>query len=202
MKMPTPKGVITVFGNQQEARNIEKGHTPGQTNIYQVKTADERTEAYKEAKRDKERIEIAADGETKKVYLDDMPDREVTIGANLSVEEDRDLVQFLNKNKDVFAWSAKDLQGVDRDIIEHSLETDKKIPPKKQKLRKMSEEKVKAVEAEVQRLQDAQVIREVKYPIWLANTVLVKKKNGKWRMCVDFTDLNKACKKTISPWKG
>jgi hypothetical protein len=70
---------------------------------------------------------------------------------------------------------------------------------KKQKLRKMSEEKVKAVEAEVQRLQDAKVIREVKYPVWLANTVTVKKKNGKWRMCVYFTDLNKACKKDDFP---
>jgi hypothetical protein len=69
------------------------------------------------------------------------------------------LVQFLNKNKDVFVWSAKDLQGVDRVIIEHALKTDERIPPKKQKLRKMSEEKVKAVEAEVQRLQDAKVIR-------------------------------------------
>jgi hypothetical protein len=75
------------------------------------------------------------------------------------------------------------------------LETDERIPPKKQKLRKMSDEKVKAVEAEVQRLQDAKVIREVKYPVWLANTVQVKKNNGKWRMCVDFTDLNKASKK-------
>jgi hypothetical protein len=199
MKMPAPKGVITVIGNQQEARNIEKGHTPGQTNVYQLKTADEKKETYEEAKRNKQKIEIAADDETKKVYLDDMPDRAVTIGAHLSAEEDRDLVQFLNKNKDVLAWSAKDLQGVDRDIIEHALETDEKIPPKKQKLRKMSEEKVKAVEAEVQRLQDAQVIREVNYPIWLANTVPVKKKNGKWRMCVDFTDLNKHARKTIFP---
>jgi ribosomal protein S4E len=65
----------------------------------------------------------------------------------------------------------------------------------------MSEEKVKAVEAEVQRLQDAKVTREVKYPVWLANTVPVKKKNGKWRMCVDFTDLNKACKKDDFPLK-
>jgi hypothetical protein len=167
--------------------------------VYQLKTTDEKNETYEEAKRDKEKIEIAADGETKKVYLDYMPDRAVTIGAHLSAEEDKDLVQFLNKNKDVFAWSAKDLQGVDRDIIEHVLETDEKIPPKKQKLRKMSEEKVKAVGAEVQRLQDAQVIREVKYPVWLANTVPVKKKNGKWRMCVDFTDLNKACKKDDFP---
>jgi hypothetical protein len=88
----------------------------------------------------------------KKVYLDDMPDRAVMIGAHLSPEEENELAQFLNKNKDVFAWSAKDLQGVDRDIIEHVLETDDKITLKKQKLRKMSEERVKAVEAEVQRL--------------------------------------------------
>jgi hypothetical protein len=107
----------------------------------------------------------------------------------------------LNKNKDVFAWSAKDLHGVDRDIIEHTLETDKKIILKKQKLKKMSEEKVKAVEVEVQRLQDAKVTKEVLYPVWLANTVPVKKKNGKRRMCVDFTDLNKACKKDDFPWE-
>jgi hypothetical protein len=123
-----------------------------------------------------------------------MPDRAVTIGAHLNPEEEKELIQLLNKNKDVFAWSAKDLQGVDRDVIEHTLETDEKIMPKKQKLRKMFEEKVKAVEAEVQRLQDAKVIREVKYPVWLANTIPVKKKNGEWRMCIDFIDLNKACK--------
>jgi hypothetical protein len=58
---------------------------------------------------------------------------------------------------------------------------------------------VKAVEAEVQRLQDVKVIREVLYPVWLANTIPVKKKKGKWTMCVDFTDLNKACKKDDFP---
>jgi hypothetical protein len=67
--------------------------------VYQLKTADEKKETYEEARRDKEKIEVAADGETKKVYLDDMPDRAVTIGANLSVEEDRDLVQFLKKTR-------------------------------------------------------------------------------------------------------
>jgi polyhydroxyalkanoate synthesis regulator phasin len=128
-----------------------------------------------------------------------MPNRAVTIGAHLSPEEENELKQFLNKNKDVFAWSSKDLQGVDRDIIEHTLETDEKITLKKQKLKKMSEEKVKAVEAEVQRLQDVKVIREVLYPVWLANTIPVKKKNGKCRMCVDFTYLNKACKNDDFP---
>jgi hypothetical protein len=63
----------------------------------------------------------------------------------------------------------------------------------------MSGEKVKAVEAEVQRLHDVKVIIEVLYPVWLANTVPIKKKNGKWRMCVDFTDLNKSRKKDDFP---
>jgi hypothetical protein len=179
MNIPAPKGVITVFGDQQEARNIEKGHTLGQTNMYQLNSSEEQKEPYIEAKQYKEKIEIAADGETKKVYLVDIPDKAVMIRAHLSPEEENELIQFLNKNKDVFTWSAKDLQGGDRDIIEHTLEIDEKITPKKQKLRKMSKEKVKAIEAEVQRLQDAKVIKEVLYSVWLANTVPVKKKNRK-----------------------
>jgi hypothetical protein len=163
--------------------------------VYHLNSTEEKKEPYVEAKRDKVKVKIVADGETKKVYLDDMLDRAVVIGAHLSPEEEKELIEFLNKNTDVFAWSAKDLQGVDRDIIEHTLDTNEKITLKKLKLRKMSEEKAKVVEAEVQRLQDAKVIREVMYPVWLANFVPVKKKNGKWRMCVDFTDLNKACKK-------
>jgi hypothetical protein len=42
MKIPAPKGVITVFSDQQEARNIEKGHSPGQANVYQLKTTEEK----------------------------------------------------------------------------------------------------------------------------------------------------------------
>ena len=99
----------------------------------------------------------------------------------------------------MFAWSASDLRGVSRDIIEHKLDIDSKVQPKKQKLQKMSDDKVAAVKAEVQRLLDAKVIREVKYSTWLANTIPVKKKNGKWQMCIDFTDLNKACPKDDFP---
>ena len=48
-------------------------------------------------------------------------------------------------------------------------------------------------------MQNAEFIREVYYPDWLANVVMVKKANGKWRMCVDFTDLNKTCPKDSYP---
>jgi hypothetical protein len=63
----------------------------------------------------------------------------------------------------------------------------------------MSKEKVEAVKAEVQRLLDTGFIREVTYPQWLANVVMVRKKNGKWRMYTDFTDLNKCCPKDVFP---
>jgi len=46
---------------------------------------------------------------------------------------------------------------------------------------------------------NADHIREIQYPEWLANVVLLKKTNGKWRMCVDFTELNKACPKDSYP---
>ena len=117
----------------------------------------------------------------KKVPLDKhLPVRQVTISATPEPEEEHKLLEFLNKNKDVFAWSVSDLRSVSRDIIEHKLDIDPKIKPKKQKLRKMSDDKVTAVKAEVQRLLDSKVIREVKYPTWLANTVPVKKE--KWQM--------------------
>jgi hypothetical protein len=119
-------------------------------------------------------------------------DQAVVIGSDLSPGEEGALIQFVQKNRDVFAWSAKDLTGVDRNFIEHKLNIDASVKPRRQKLRKMCDDKVVAVKSEVQILLDANVIREVMYPKWLANTVPVKKKNGKWRMCIDFTDLNKA----------
>ena len=44
-------------------------------------------------------------------------------------------------------------------------------------------------------MKEAEAIKEIFFPKWLANTVVVKKKNGKWRVCVDFTNLNRACLK-------
>jgi hypothetical protein len=59
----------------------------------------------------------------------------------------------------------------------------------------MSDENGAAAKAELLRLLDVGFIREVLYPNWLANVIMVKKKNGKWRMCMDFTNINKCCLK-------
>jgi hypothetical protein len=107
-------------------------------------------------------------------------DKIVCIGTEASQEEQAKLLGFLDKNSDVFAWSTFDLLGVSRDVIEHRLQVSPHARLKKQKLRKMAEEKVKEAKTEVQRLLDAGFIREVKYPQWLANVVMVRKKKGKW----------------------
>jgi hypothetical protein len=68
---------------------------------------------------------------------------------------------------------------VSRDIIEHKLDINPNFRPKKQKLRKLAEDIIQVAKAEVQRLLDAKVIEEVQFTTWLANIVMVKKKNGK-----------------------
>ena len=73
------------------------------------------------------------------------------------------------------------------------------ITPKRQPPRRPSKEHVEAVKSEVTKLKQAGAIQEVFYPQWLANTVVVKKKTGKWQVCVDFTDLNKVCPKDPFP---
>jgi hypothetical protein len=129
------------------------------------------------------------------LLYEDIAEQKVLLGSQLSKEQEKNLRRFLFNNKDVFAWSANDLCGVNRDVIEHSLNVDPSFRPRKQRLWKMSDDKVEDARNEVKRLLSAGVIREVKYPEWLANTVMVKKANGKWRMCIDFTDLNKSLSK-------
>ncbi|XP_050278039.1 uncharacterized protein LOC126719545 [Quercus robur] len=67
------------------------------------------------------------------------------------------------------------------------------------KKRVFAPEQDKAIAEEVRKLLEANFIREVYYPDWLANMVMVKKANGKWRICVDFTDLNRAFPKDSYP---
>jgi hypothetical protein len=109
------------------------------------------------------------------------------------------LVDFLRANVEIFAWSPSDMPGILRDVAEHSLDIRAGARPVKQHLHRFDEEKRRAIGEEVHKLTAAGFIKEVFHPEWLANPVLVKKKGGKWRMCVDYTGLNKACPKVPYP---
>ena len=87
------------------------------------------------------------------------------------------------------------MPGISPEVIQHKLNVDLGRKPIQQRRRTFASERDQAITKEVTKLLTAGFIREVYYPEWLANVVLVKKANGKWRMCVDFTDLNKACPK-------
>ena len=97
------------------------------------------------------------------------------------------------------AWSHADMPGIDPEIIMHKLQVDPLHQPVRNKRRKFAPERDAIINNEVKSLLGEGFIREVQYPEWLPNVVVVKKKNGKWRDCIDFTDLNKSCPKDPFP---
>jgi hypothetical protein len=109
------------------------------------------------------------------------------------------LVDFLRTNADIFAWSPSDMSGILSEVAEHSLDILPHSRAMQQRLRRFDEERRRAIGVELRKLLEAGFIKEVFHPTWLANPVLVKKKNGKWSMCVDYTSLNKACPKVPFP---
>ena len=88
---------------------------------------------------------------------------------------------------------------IDPSVTVHRLNVSPIFPPIRQKKRVFAQERDQAIAEKVRKLQDAEFVRVVYYPDWLANMVMVKKANGKWRMCVDFIDLNKVCPKDSYP---
>ena len=91
------------------------------------------------------------------------------------------------------------MSGIDPSVIVHRLNMNPASSPIRQKKRVFTQERDKVIVEEVKKLLEADFIREVHYPDWLVNIVMVKKAKRKWRMCVDFTDLNRACPKDSYP---
>ncbi|WVY89245.1 hypothetical protein V8G54_034759 [Vigna mungo] len=180
MKFPSGKGEIcTVRADQKTAR--------------QCYTASLKAATYKRESRPETILvdldprtntddRIQPQGEIKSIVLGKNKEQVTNIGADLTPANEGDLTALLRTNNNLFAWSASDMPGIH--------------PEKK---RRLGTEKRAAVQKEVDKLIAARFIREITYTTWLANVVMVKKSNGQWRMCVDFTDLNKACPKDNYP---
>ena len=89
--------------------------------------------------------------------------------------------------------------GINQVVASHKLNIIPMARPVRQKVRRFHLESHQIIQTEVDNLLGASFIREVKFPEWLANAVMVPKKEGKWRVCVDYINLNQACSKDSFP---
>ncbi|GJY41970.1 reverse transcriptase domain-containing protein [Tanacetum coccineum] len=110
-----------------------------------------------------------------------------------------ELCSLLKENLDIFAWQPSDMTGVPQSVAEHRLNIREGYSPVRQKKKGPGPGTCQSNPAEVQKLAKVGIMREVYYHEWLSNPVMVKKHDGSWRMCVDFTDLNKACPQDCYP---
>ncbi|XP_071736310.1 uncharacterized protein [Rutidosis leptorrhynchoides] len=173
MKFPTPSGIATLY--EEQRRTIECV----QLNRTTVKPI------------------IHEDGSISPNPA--FPDQKIIIGSTLIKETKEKLFNILTANIDVFVWQVSDMTGVPRHISEHKLNMNPNIPPVCQKKRGMTPERTKFLREKVKNLVEAGILREVNCQTWLANPVLVRKPDNTWRMCVYFTDINKACLKDNYP---
>nr|KYP60222.1 Transposon Ty3-I Gag-Pol polyprotein [Cajanus cajan] len=128
-----------------------------------------------------------------------LPGQCTKISRQLSPNLRQQLEAEILQNANLFAWSSADMPGINADFICHRLAIHKEAKPVAQRKRKVGGERQEGIIIETQKLLNVGFIREVRYTTWLVNVVLVKKNSGKWRMCVNYTDLNKACPKDLYP---
>ncbi|XP_074356524.1 uncharacterized protein LOC141696257 [Apium graveolens] len=125
--------------------------------------------------------------------------KKVKVGSGHEESFKERLVSFLREYKHVFAWNPRDMPGLHESIAMHNLDVNPNKKPVKQKRRNFAPERQRAIDEKVEKLFKAGINKKIKYPQWLANVVMVKKSNGKWRICVDYTDFNDACPKDPYP---
>ncbi|XP_024023768.1 uncharacterized protein LOC112092269 [Morus notabilis] len=205
MKFPTPSGIGKARGNQYDSRLTYSETIRHYTESTQVRRELRMVEARAEhcdldPRFLGDEAETGPVEELVEVPIDERePMRTLRVGSELGTQAREKLVEFLRTSLDVFAWTHEDMEGRSPDIMCHRLNIDEKYPPKRQKRRPMNAERYEALRDEVDKLIRNDFIREVLYPRWVSNPVLVKKLNGDWRTCDDFNDLNKVCPKDSFP---
>jgi hypothetical protein len=153
LKVPALLRVISIHGSQKDARNIEQGFAPRHRNancLQEGEGGDQQDMSTPKTKANISReLAIEPKCETKRVSLDPrVSEKTIMISQDLIAEEETKLLSFLDKNKDGFTWKTSDM-GVRRSIMEQKLHVKPSAKPRKQKLYKMSDEKIAAAKAEV-----------------------------------------------------
>ena len=101
------------------------------------------------------------------------PEAKVFIRSSLPERIEEDLVEFLKSRRSTFAWKPEDMAGISKEIITHKLGVDSSFRPIHQKRRKSTPERNQIIQEEVERLVKTGMIREVYFPRWIANVVVV-----------------------------
>ena len=179
MKLPSLEGtVITIKSDQKEAKKCYKKSLEMKRGVFAVTAQPSREEGVT-------RAEIAR--ERRPEPTEDVLEREIggkmfKLGKSLGQETHDQIAEVIARHLDVFAWSASDMPSMDP-----------QVRPIRQRRRKFNEKKRQVFREETEKMLRVGHIKKIQYPEWLANVVLVKKASRKWKTCVDFTDLNKAC---------
>ncbi|GKV50663.1 hypothetical protein SLEP1_g57362 [Rubroshorea leprosula] len=173
MKFPTPQGVGVLKGNQKMARACYQDTFKK----VELAAAPSGSENRRPTQLGQQMMSISD--------IEHRPD---------GVEQKAEPVE-----PDVFAWTTDEMPGIPPELTVHKLSTDPTRRPVVQKRCLFGPEKQTAIDEEIQKLLQAGFIRRVEYSKWVSNPVLVKKPNSKWRMCIDFTNLNDACPKDPHP---
>ena len=114
------------------------------------------------------------------------------IASDLSQEEEELLIKTLKEYRDVFAWSYKDLKGVDPTICQHTIPMKEDAKPTRQRPYTYNDTFAKKIKEEIDKLKEAEFIYEIEHTDWVSPIVVVPKKNGKLRVCVNLKKVNAA----------
>ena len=123
----------------------------------------------------------------------------INLSTHLSSTQSSKYCTMMKQFVDIFAWEYSDLKTYDTNIIQHKIPVEKNAIPFKHKLRPINPLLLPLIEKEIKKLLDSKIIVPVRYSKWIANLVVVRKKNGKSKLCVDFKNLNKCSKKDNYP---
>ncbi|CAL1353738.1 unnamed protein product [Linum trigynum] len=182
LKFVAPQGIGISRGRSapRYAREAERGVRRHRLNVIDIRS--------EEASRAE-----SLDGELVVAIDEGRPERQVRISEQAPEDMRAPLIELLREFGELFAWSAQDMPGVSPEIAMHRLAVEEGKRPVQQKRRNLTQEKEEALRREVDKLLEAGFVEEARYITWLSNVVFVPKPSGDWRMCVDFTNLNRAC---------
>jgi hypothetical protein len=128
-----------------------------------------------------------------------MDPRMVKIGKGTTEKERKEILELIREFKDTFVWNYDDLKAYRGDVIQHAIPLVEGAKPFRQKLRHINPKLASQIQKELQKMVDTGIIAPIRYSSWMSNLVVVRKKNGDIRLCVDFRNLNQLSLKDNYP---